>query len=61
MFAGVMTLSQDTPAAVAGIADAVDLALLLHDYHAAVGAVINQHGFNLLWIDAFTVVGEMFI
>ncbi|MEJ8562794.1 hypothetical protein QTO30_17295 [Yoonia sp. GPGPB17] len=61
MFAGIMTISQDTGAAVAGIADAVDPTLLENDYHPAVGAVINQHGFNLLWIGAFTVIGGFFI
>lgn len=61
MLAGVLTIAQDTSGAVAGIADAVDPALLSDTYHAAVGAVINQHGFNLLWIGAFTVVGGVFI
>ncbi len=61
MFAGVMTISLDTPQAVAGIADAVDPTLLVGTYHEAVGAVINQHGFNLLWIGAFTLVGAVFI
>jgi CHASE2 domain-containing sensor protein len=61
MLAGVMTVSLDTPDAVAGIADAVDSALLVGPYHEAVGAVINQHGFNLLWIGAFTLVGAFYI
>ncbi|MBY4894502.1 hypothetical protein KUL25_17225 [Rhodobacteraceae bacterium N5(2021)] len=61
MFAGMMTISQGTAGAVAGIADAVDPSLLVGDYHAAVGAVLNQHGFNLLWIGAFTVVGGVMI
>lgn len=61
MFAGIMTISQDTAGAVAGIADAVDPALLAGEYHPAFGAVINQHGFNLLWIGAFTVIGGVFI
>lgn len=61
MLAGVMTISQDTPAAVAGIADAVDPALLAGPYHEAAGALINQHGFNLLWIGAFTAIGAFFI
>lgn len=61
MFAGVMTISQDAAGAVAGIADAVDPALIAHDYHPAVGAILNQHGFNLLWIGAFTVVGGVYI
>jgi hypothetical protein len=61
MFAGVMTIVQDTAGSVAGIADAVDPALLAGDYHPAVGAILNQHGFNLLWIGAFTLVGAIFI
>jgi len=61
MFAGIMTIGQETSAAVAGIADAVDPSVLANEYHAAVGALINQHGFNLLWIGAFTVVGGVFI
>lgn len=61
MFAGVMTIAQDASGAVAGIADAVDPALIANDFHPAVGAVLNQHGFNLLWIGAFTVVGGIFI
>ncbi len=61
MFAGVMTISQDAAGAVAGIADAVDPALIGNDFHPAVGAVLNQHGFNLLWIGAFTVIGGVFI
>ena len=61
MFAGIMTIGQETSAAVAGIADAVGASELANDYHAAVGALINQHGFNLLWIGAFTVVGGVFI
>ena len=61
MFAGIMTISQDAAGAVAGIADAVDPALIANDFHPAVGAVLNQHGFNLLWIGAFTVVGGVYI
>lgn len=61
MFAGFMTISQDAGAAVAGIADALDPSLLAGEYHPAVGAVLNQHGFNLLCIGAFTVVGGVMI
>jgi len=61
MFAGIMTISQDAAGAVAGIADAVDPALISGDFHPAVGAVLNQHGFNLLSIGALTVVGGVFI
>lgn len=61
MLAGVMTISQDTADAIAGIADAVDPATLEMAYPAAAGAVINQHGFNLLWIGLVTVVCVPFV
>lgn len=57
VFAGVMTLGQDTPGAVQGIADGVDAALLQGPFPAAVGGIIRQHGFNLLWIGLVTTVG----
>ena len=60
-FAGVMTISQGAPNAIAGIADAVDPTLLVGPYHEAAGALINQHGFNLLWIGVFTTVGGVLI
>ncbi|ESA34640.1 hypothetical protein N836_16165 [Leptolyngbya sp. Heron Island J] len=55
--AGILTISGDTAAAAAGIADAVDPALLAMDYPDAVGAIINQHGFNLLWGGIVTIIG----
>ena len=62
MGAGVLTMANDTPDAVAGIADGVDEATLLAaTYPDAAGALINQHGFNLLWIGAFTLVCAWFI
>ncbi|MEM7731790.1 MAG: hypothetical protein AAF280_03275 [Pseudomonadota bacterium] len=61
MFAGVVVMSQDAGGAVAAVADAVDPAALTNDYHPAVGAIINQHGFNLLWIGTFTLIGAVFI
>jgi hypothetical protein len=61
VLAGVMTVLQDMPASVAGIADAVDPAFLAGTYHEAVGAVINQHGFNFGWIGAFTLIGAIYI
>lgn len=60
-FAGIMTITQDTPQAVQGIADAVAPALLAVDYPAAAGAIINQHGFNLLWIGCVTSVCAFFV
>ncbi len=61
MFAGVMTISQDTTGAVQGIADGADPDSLVMDYPDAVGAIVNQHGFNLLWIGLFTLVCAPFI
>lgn len=65
ILAGVMTdsfiLSGDIQGAVAGIADKVDPATLAADYPSAAGAVIGQHGFNLLWIGAVILICAFFI
>ena len=61
MFAGVMTISNDTVGAIQGIADAVEPASVDMDYPAAAGAIINQHGFNLLWIGAVTTICAVMI
>ena len=65
MFAGIMTdifiLSGNIQGAVAGIADAVDPATLAADYPPASGAVIGQHGFNLLWIGLVTFICAFYI
>ena len=60
-FAGIITIIRATPLAVQGIADAVEPALLTVDYPAAAGAIINQHGFNLLWIGLVTIVCSLYI
>lgn len=59
--AGILTISGDTAAAAAGIADGVDPDLLKMDYPDAVGAIVNQHGFNLLWGGVVTIIGGIFI
>ena len=61
MFAGIVTMARDTPEAVGGIADAVDESVLDIAYPDAAGAIINQHGFNLFWIGAVTLVCAYFI
>jgi len=65
MFAGIMTdnfiLSGDITGAVAGIADKVDPESLNVDYPPASGAIIGQHGFNLLWIGTVTLICAFFI
>ena len=58
--AGVLTISGDTVTAVQGIADGVNPELLVIDYHDAVGAIINQHGWNLLWFGVATIVGGVY-
>ena len=60
-FAGVMIITQDASGGFAAIADAIDPALLVAEYHPAVGGILNQHGFNLLWIGTATIVGGVFI
>ncbi|MEO0335752.1 MAG: hypothetical protein AAF202_05135 [Pseudomonadota bacterium] len=60
-FAGVMTISQDIPQAIAGIADAVDPETLNMVYPAAVGGILGQHGWNLLWFGVATTIGGVFI
>ena len=61
MFAGVITIVQDAPQAVQGIADAVDPSLLQVAYPDAADAILNQHGFNLLWIGTVTTVCFWFV
>lgn len=59
--AGIMTIAGDTATAAAGIADGVDPSRLAMDYPDAVGAIINQHGFNLLWGGIVTIIGGVWI
>lgn len=63
--AGVLIISAimsgDTAQAVSAIADAVDPALLDIDYPDAIGGILSQHGFNLLWFGIVTVIGSVFI
>lgn len=65
IFAGIMTdyfiLSHDIASAVSGIADKVDPATLVRDYPKASGAIIGQHGFNLLWIGLVTFICGFYI
>jgi len=65
MFAGIMidnfVLSGDVAGAVSGIADAVDPDTLQTNYPDAAGAVIGQHGFNLLWIGLITLICSFYV
>lgn len=65
VLAGVLTVSKilqnDISGSISGIADAVDPAAVVMDYHAAAGAIIGQHGFNLLWIGLVTFIAAFYI
>jgi len=58
---GVITISSDATAGFQGIAAAVNPSELEADYHPAVGAILNQHGWNLFWVGVVTVLGGIFI
>lgn len=61
MLAGFIVIPSDASAGFAAIADAVPAEALQADYHEAVSGVLNQHGWNLLWGGAATVIGAVFI
>jgi hypothetical protein len=65
ILAGVMTmkgiLTDDISSSIIGIADAVNPEDIKMDYPAATGAVIGQHGFNLLWVGLVTFICAFFI
>lgn len=65
ILAGFMTmkgiLTNDISSSITGIADAVDPNTLTMDYPKAAGAVIGQHGFNLLWIGIVTFICAFFV
>jgi hypothetical protein len=61
VIAGSVVLSLDTTGAIQGIADGVDEATLELDYPDAVGAILNQHGWNLLWFGAVTLICAWFV
>ncbi len=60
LLAGIVTIGVDATTGFQGIA-AVGPEELVADYHPAVEAVLNQHGWNLLWAGAVTIVGAVFI
>ena len=61
VFAVVVTILTDVSTGFAGIADAINPSTLSYNYHGAVGAILNQHGFNLLWGGMVTIIGGVFI
>jgi len=59
--AGISVLASDASGGFALIADAVEAESLMADYHPAVGAILNQHAWNLLWAGVATTVGALFV
>ena len=60
-FFGVAIMFTDPSAGFAAIAAGVDAEAIKADYHSAVGAILNQHGWNLLWFGVITTIGGVFI
>ena len=61
ILAGVMIIPADATGGFQAIADAASPEALEADYHPAIGGVLNQHAWNLLWGGFVTVVGAVFI
>ncbi|MEL7311879.1 MAG: hypothetical protein AAFN07_10235 [Pseudomonadota bacterium] len=61
MLAGGIVLSSDATAGFQAIADAVPPEMLVNEYHPAVGAVLHQHAWNLLWGGLVTLIGAILI
>lgn len=59
--AGSLVILGDAASGFQAIADAVPSEQLAADYHPAVGAVLNQHAWNLLWGGLVTIIGAVFI
>ncbi|MEM6822273.1 MAG: hypothetical protein AAF558_10060 [Verrucomicrobiota bacterium] len=61
MLAGIIVLSGDTTTGFQAIADGVPAEVLEMNYPLAVGAVLNQHAWNLAWAGLVTIIGAVFI
>lgn len=61
LLAGILVITADASDGFAAIADAVQPELLAYDYHPAAGGILNQHGWNLAWGGAVTLIGAIFI
>lgn len=60
-FACGMIISGDTASGFQAIADAVPPQIMSLDYPEAVGGILNQHAWNLLWDGLGTIIGAIFI
>ena len=56
---GVMIIIGDAGSGIQAIGNGVELAPT--DYPGVVGAIMNQHGWNLVWFGAATTVGAVYI
>ena len=59
--AGGIVISNEVNGGFQAIADAVEANALVNDYHAAVGGILNQHGWNLLWGGIVTIIGGVLV
>ena len=59
--AGVLSLTGSTTEMVQNIADGVSPETLETDYPDAVGAILDQHAWNLAWFGAVALIGAVFI
>jgi len=60
-FAGVMVIASDPAGGVGAILDAMDRASFDIAWPEGAGGVLNQHGWNLLWGGAITVLCSVLI
>lgn len=59
--AGILSLTGSTQELVQNIADAASAETLEIDYPDAVGAILDQHAWNLAWFGGVALIGAVFI
>ncbi|MBX2853675.1 MAG: hypothetical protein KTR21_01730 [Rhodobacteraceae bacterium] len=59
--AGILSMTGTAVATIQGIAAGVPPESVVMDYPDALSAILNQHGWNLFWAGAVTIVGAIFI
>ena len=59
VFFGVMIINGDTSFGIQAIGNGVELPQM--SYPDALGAIMNQHGWNLIWFGVVTTIGAVFI
>jgi len=60
-FFGIAIMATGASEGFAAIAAGVSAEAVGADYHPAVSAILNQHGWNLLWFGIVTTVGGVMI